>query len=207
MTGEVIASQPQENLPPAVAELIDLFGPPPVLSTEDVQTYCKMLTALVRELEPPTFLGKRYVREIADTDWEIIRLMRQKVRGVDYSLYKHLQLRAKREKTKQDVKEGKKLPVQEAIAIAFTVDGPGHNGEPDEYDKAKAFLDIGDHYEMIDSMHNKAVARRAHLLREYEAYCNNLIPQLRLKVNEARLEAMLEDMRDAPQPQSLPQSQ
>jgi hypothetical protein len=67
------ADAPQ-NLPRVVqAEIVDIFGPPPVLSTESREAYDALMTQLALEWKPRSITELMYVRDIADISWEIFR--------------------------------------------------------------------------------------------------------------------------------------
>jgi hypothetical protein len=51
----------------------DVFGHPPVLSTEDRQAYDALMTQLELEWKPRNITEWMYVRDIADISWEIFR--------------------------------------------------------------------------------------------------------------------------------------
>src|SRR5262249_57233033 len=55
------------------AEIADIFGHPPVLSTENRQAYDALMTQLVLEWKPQNMIGWMFVRHMTDTSWEIFR--------------------------------------------------------------------------------------------------------------------------------------
>jgi len=55
------------------AEIADIFGNPPVLSTENRQAYYALMTKLVLEWKPRNIIGWMFVRHMTDTSWEIFR--------------------------------------------------------------------------------------------------------------------------------------
>jgi hypothetical protein len=205
MTIEVNPNKGQEYLSPAVADMIDLFGPAPVLSTENHQAFYNVLDALLRNLSPQDYIGKWQVWTMAEGTWENMRFSRQKVRTVDYSLCKQLVARERREKTKEELRQGQKVSIHKTAEIIATIDGTINDGSADEHDKAKAFLDAAKHYEMLDNMQNKTIARVNHLQHEYEDHSDNLSSRLREKLNQARLDALIEETRPIGSPSTPPE--
>jgi hypothetical protein len=55
------------------AEIAEIFGNPPVLSTENRQAYDELMTQLVLEWKPRNITEWMFVRDIADISWEIFR--------------------------------------------------------------------------------------------------------------------------------------
>jgi hypothetical protein len=51
----------------------EVFGHPPVLSTENRQAYDALMTQLVLEWKPQNMIGWMFVRDITDISWEIFR--------------------------------------------------------------------------------------------------------------------------------------
>lgn len=66
-----------------VAELWALFGPPPVLSTENQKAYDTIRAEYVALYRPWNTLQVRAIREVVDQDWEIFRFTRHRTLGID----------------------------------------------------------------------------------------------------------------------------
>ena len=64
------------------AEIADVFGHPPVLSTENRQAYDELMTQLTLEWKPRNITEWMFVRDITDISWEIFRHRRIFVLGV-----------------------------------------------------------------------------------------------------------------------------
>jgi hypothetical protein len=75
---QVFRKKPYSHHLLAMAEIKKLCGPPPVLSTESVEAYDKMLFRLVESLEPRDALEQLFAKHLADCTWEIIRYTRHK---------------------------------------------------------------------------------------------------------------------------------
>src|ERR1700722_16281391 len=71
-----------ENQPRQVAtatiprHIRDLFGRPPVLSFEDHDAYECLMSELVVEIEPSGIREWLWVRDLADLNWDILRIRR-----------------------------------------------------------------------------------------------------------------------------------
>ena len=61
-----------------VAEFLQLFGPPPVLSSESIEAYELIMARLLECYAPQDFMEQLLVKEIADSTWEVTRNMRHK---------------------------------------------------------------------------------------------------------------------------------
>ena len=72
--GSPTSDEARQNLSRVVpAEIADIFGHPPVLSTENRQAYDALMTQLALEWNPGNIIGWIFVRDLADTTWEIFR--------------------------------------------------------------------------------------------------------------------------------------
>ena len=56
-----------------LAEIKEVWGPPPVLSTEDAKVYDRILLNLVECIVPANFMEQMLVKEVADSTWEQVR--------------------------------------------------------------------------------------------------------------------------------------
>ena len=68
------------SLANTVAKLKKLFGPPPVLSSEDPKAYDTIMTRFIECLEPRDFIEQMFVKDLTESTWDIMR----------YSLHKTL---------------------------------------------------------------------------------------------------------------------
>lgn len=60
------------------ADLVPIFNPPPLLSSEDPKVYCRILVGLAEDVQPVTVTEWLLVKDIADLNWEMRRLRRWK---------------------------------------------------------------------------------------------------------------------------------
>lgn len=74
-----------EKVSPATdfAELKELFGPAPVLSSEDAKAYDAMLARILKSIEPRDFIEQMLGKDLTDATWEMKRYSRHKVMVVE----------------------------------------------------------------------------------------------------------------------------
>ena len=60
------------------ADLVPIFNPPPLLSSEDPKVYCRILVGLAEDVQPVTVTEWLLVKDIADLNWEMRRMRRWK---------------------------------------------------------------------------------------------------------------------------------
>lgn len=60
------------------ADLVPIFNPPPLLSSEDPKVYCRILVGLAEDLQPVTVTEWLLVKDITDLNWEMRRMRRLK---------------------------------------------------------------------------------------------------------------------------------
>ena len=68
----------EESMEADLAELRQLFGPPPVLSSESTQSYDEIMARLMEGFAPRNFIQQIYIKELADCTWEMARYTRHK---------------------------------------------------------------------------------------------------------------------------------
>jgi hypothetical protein len=66
-----------------VAEINNLCGPPPVLSSENLEAYQRLLFGLFETIQPRDTLEQLLVRGLADSFWEILRYTRHKTLSIE----------------------------------------------------------------------------------------------------------------------------
>jgi hypothetical protein len=60
-------------------DILPLFNPPPLLSTEDASVYCRLLVGITQDIKPTTCTDWMYVKDITDLRWELRRERRMGV--------------------------------------------------------------------------------------------------------------------------------
>ena len=81
-----------------LAQLRVLFGPPPVLSSENAKAYDEMLHRFIECFEPQDFFETVLMKDIADGTWESVRYSRHKVLLLDRRYRERREAEAKRRK-------------------------------------------------------------------------------------------------------------
>src|SRR5262245_30185583 len=66
-----------------LVELKELFGPPPVLSSEDPKAYNAMLALFIESVKPRDFIEQMLCKDLADATWEMKRYSRNKALGIE----------------------------------------------------------------------------------------------------------------------------
>ena len=61
-----------------LAEIKEVWGPRPVLSSEDAKAYDRILLNLIQCIDPENFMEQMLVKEVADSTWEQVRYTRHK---------------------------------------------------------------------------------------------------------------------------------
>jgi len=89
------------------AKLREWFGPPPVLSTENQKAYDDLTMDLLQLLGPHDLIELMYIRQLADSTWEVIRYTRHKTLAIDRKFRARLELQAKREGERAKLKEAR----------------------------------------------------------------------------------------------------
>jgi hypothetical protein len=81
-----------------VQELTPLFGPPPVLSSEDAQHYDQTWQGLVACLVPQDFMELYLIRQVLNEIWKIARYTRHQAVGIERRFYTIREFQAQRTK-------------------------------------------------------------------------------------------------------------
>jgi hypothetical protein len=72
-----------------------MFGPPPVLSSENKEGYYKLRSAFVAYYRPTDARHWAWIRELVDTQWEILRHLRYRTTAIELSHQKWIDERRK----------------------------------------------------------------------------------------------------------------
>jgi hypothetical protein len=62
-----------------------MFGPPPVLSSENSVGYDNLRNACVAYYRPTDARHRAWIRELVDTQWEILRHLRYRTAAIEWS--------------------------------------------------------------------------------------------------------------------------
>jgi hypothetical protein len=73
----------QSLMKPIPAEVLEIFGDAPILSTEDSDRYHAMIAAFAEHVDPGDFITWCYIKDLADCRTEIWRYRRMKAQAVE----------------------------------------------------------------------------------------------------------------------------
>jgi hypothetical protein len=189
-------SHPKPLSEEKVAELWALFGPAPVLSTENQHAYEILRAAYVDLYRPANAYHVKLVRELVDTEWEISRFIRHRTKGIDRHFRQHIEMllfhtRSQSAKNKDRAQylaehqshDTAQLAKVEALVQEAEVDIEEiRNRQPNErahnhaLEQGAAFMD------QLDKWLNSATARRYNLLDLLDYHCGQ--PKVRSQVIE-----------------------
>jgi hypothetical protein len=161
----------------SVAELKMLCGPPPVLSSENVKAYERMMLGFIQSLRPRDFVERMFIRNLPDCSWEVLRYTRHKSLHMEREVRSLLEHRAqalsaadqnKEEPTRAPAaaEENGKLP--DAMHTA-----QGHVAllrRPTGLDHADALEHGIEYAERLDKLLNAATGRRNDVLEQFHQY-------------------------------------
>jgi hypothetical protein len=170
-----------------VAQLKEMFGPPPLLSSESIEAYDKFLAGLVDCFNPSDPFEAMLVRQVADETAFAARYTRHHTLAIDGRLRRLREFQAKQAKALAERKSGRasanaeraKSPQNEDERMMELVDVLENTlGEVDgildraktERDHARALESAVGYIEQLDNLLNSAIARRNVALRQLEAY-------------------------------------
>jgi hypothetical protein len=173
-----------------LAEIRELFGPPPVLSTESEEAYQKILTGLVERYRPTDVIVQMYIKDMADAVWEEARYKRHKILAVDRKFHQRLKFQAERTKLLAQRKEAlvrgqaekAGTPANEADRMSELEDvfeSSVHDVDeilkrtPKELDHARALEDCIVYQEQLNRLQTVSTARRYGAHEQLEWYREN----------------------------------
>jgi hypothetical protein len=166
------------------AELSVGFGPPPVLSSENKEHYDMLRNESVAYYHPTTIWHLSLIRELVDTQWEILRVSRYRTAVIErYYQYRIRQIRKTVgqmvQKREEEVRE--LLPhfhhdfVQERVSdlqtgIAMLKAPIEEFAQPNDAKHCLALEQAAKFVKELDKLHKNAAARRNNLLKILEYY-------------------------------------
>ncbi len=204
-----------------VAELKQLFGPPPVLSSENPDHFDQVLAKLMACFMPKDFMEQTLIWELGTTTWDAARLARHKTLAIEHKLRQRLAFQVTRSKAAAEHKA--------AIAREFAAANREPRNEVDRMDALEEIVESSvpdvdrildraaaereqafaleqaiDYYERLDDRLGIAIARRNDILELFEMYRGGLGQQLRkasdkvIDVEYSELEAREEQVAAPP---------
>src|SRR5262245_29771690 len=94
-----------EGGPIRMDRFAELFGPPPVLSTEDANAYERLLQGMMHCYAPVDFMQQWLVRQLADNAWEIKRYVRNKPLAIERKFQQLSEAEGKRAKLREQYQQ------------------------------------------------------------------------------------------------------
>jgi hypothetical protein len=162
------------------------FGPPPVLSSENKDGYCNLRNACVAYYRPTDARHWAWIRELVDTQWEILRHLRYRTAAIE----RCQQIRISRwRKTADQIVDMRKnklselyLPfvdlghesvvsLQNHIATLEARFEENAQRKPDDVEQTQDLEKAARFVEKLDKWLKNATARRNTLLKILEFYC------------------------------------
>jgi hypothetical protein len=162
-----------------------MFGPPPVLSSENKEGYYKLRNAFVRYFRPTDTRHWSWLRELVDTQWEIHRHLRNRTAVIERHdpCWRDNQCKTIIQHLRQGKEEARELSPQLseyeilnenmsriASRIAMAERLLLELGEPNTKDTL-AYETAAKHVEKADKWLKNATQRRNTLLKILEYYC------------------------------------
>ena len=171
------------------SDILEFFGKPPVLKSEDPQAYIKFLNKLAAEVEPTDQIEWLWLKDIADLSWEILRykifkvsiLETQRDNNAIDKVYSILQDEWEKE---EGYRSSHGNPEFEQWAIEEMENREKPELNTDE-DSVEAFFDKKDELEIIERFQILAEERRNKVLREIEFRREAMARRLRLASDNA----------------------
>jgi hypothetical protein len=186
-------TQEQNGQPSAtdpVATILKVFGPPPVLSSENPETYNHILRQLVEGHSPRDVIEQSYLWHVAVLIWEIVRLTRHKTLAIERRFRQRLASEADRTKLTAEGKQGlasggaqTPKPANENERLEAIDDAFDSSSKkifdilkrwPEEFDHARALESGFAYYAGLDRLLGEAIARRDDALSGLERYRDGL---------------------------------
>jgi hypothetical protein len=138
------------QIPPEIREL---WGEPPLLSSEDLKAYDKLARTIIKDVAPTDVIEWLWIKDVLDLSWEVRRLRRFKITLIEL-------------KRDDELRESENMD-------------QARNYMESEQGETELFLDnLGD-WEKIDQLLTMAEARRITVLREIERRRESFADRLR----------------------------
>jgi hypothetical protein len=173
-----------------LTEFRKLLGSPPVLSTENAETYEGMIKGFMGSLVPRDFVEQILIGHLNDATWEIQRYQRHKSLSIERRYLEHVAYNEKRKKALAERKasmtdtqveaaeatsEIERLRFLEGVFDAEVSEFRRIAGNrPEDLDVSRALEAGMESQERIDRLLNAAYSRRREALEQLEIYRNGL---------------------------------
>jgi hypothetical protein len=184
-----------------LAELRELLGPPPILSTENAKAYDEIVARLMQCFAPADFMEQLLIAQLTDCTWEIMRYTRHKPWAIERKFRQHREFQAKRARAAAQIRDlqvrglaqsgrqpatelGRMLELEEVVDSVVDDTDEILNRPPVELDHARAFEADIVYQEQLDRLLNTAIRRRNDVLEQLERYRDGLGRRLRKASDE-----------------------
>lgn len=171
-----------ESMEADLAELRQLFGPPPVLRSESMQSYDEIMTRLMEGFAPRNFIQQIYIKELADCTWEMARYTRHKTLTMEARFQQRLEFQAQRQtaaaQSNGQAREAATTPDDVLDGLVKEIDDMLLKPAA-EIGHVRALEVVLVKLERINKLLNAARARRNNILEQIEAYKAGLGQRLR----------------------------
>jgi hypothetical protein len=163
------------------AELKELLGPPPVLSSENPKAYDEICARLMECLEPRDFMEQLLIKQLIDDTWDVMRYGRHKSLAIERKARQFREFQAKRAKALAEMRpaESQPYPANE-LGRMHELEDKIENTANDvdaildkpmaELDHARALEKSVVYQLQLDQLLNTAIARRDDALEQLERY-------------------------------------
>ena len=173
-----------------LAQLLDLFGPPPVLSSENLKAYEEMLRRFIECFQPQDFFETVLMKDVTDGTWEGARCSRHKVLLLDRRYRDRREAEAKRRKESAQNKAelARRIAASKGEPAIEPVEALDHLVaecdailvEPATELEHNRLLEVNlVHFEKLDKVQIIALAKRDKALDQLERYQEGLGRRLR----------------------------
>jgi hypothetical protein len=163
------------------AELKELLGPPPVLSSEDMKAYDEILARLMECFGPRDFMEQLLIKQWVDENWETMRYARHKTLGIERKARQFREFQAKRAKAQAQTQRVGSAPYPaNELGRMHELEDKIENTANDvdaildrptaELDHARALEKSIVYHLQLDQLLNTAVVRRNDVLEQLERY-------------------------------------
>jgi hypothetical protein len=187
-----------------LTSLARLFGPAPVLSTEDPKAYEEIMRRLMECFRPHDFMEQMLVDDVANASWEMRRLKRHKPLAIERKFRQPLEFQANRvkesalNKAKWAARKGEPPVHPEDVLESVVKDVDAIMNRPvEELDHARALEAAMPYYEWLSKRYMAAMATRNEALRQLGRYREGLGHLLR-RVSDEIVDAEFTDAEPHP---------
>jgi hypothetical protein len=213
-------SQERTTAAQTAAELKALFGPPPILSSENGKAYDEIMVRLIECFAPKDFMEQMLMKQLTDHTWDIKRYTYHKTLSIERKFRQRLGFLAKRAKAAAQSRDGQARrpadgdgkPVTELVRmhdLEDFVEGAVQDVDailewvPAELDHARALEGAIEYHARLDEMLNTATARRNDVLDQLERYRQGLGRSLR-RVSDEIIDAEFNHVEAEPKENEVP---